>query len=102
VNIADALYFGIRRSRTDFEGSKNFFLHNTGFEYVLDMSRVTMEPLQHFLMVDKKFPLKGKRFAFSLGLGVQWTSGKKYTGSLADVGTQGSYTQFMIRPNIEF
>jgi len=102
VDIADAMYIGIRRSRTDFEGTKNFFLNNTGIEYVLDMSHVTMEPLQHFLMVDKKFPVEGKRFAFSLGLGLVWTSGKKYSGSLSDVGTQGSYTQFLIRPNIEF
>ncbi|MFA5160764.1 MAG: hypothetical protein WC421_00815 [Elusimicrobiales bacterium] len=100
--IEDALYAGIRRSRTDFKGDRNPFINNTGIEYVIDLSRRNMEPLRHFLLVDKKFPLKNKRFAFSLGLGLMWTSGKKYTGPLADTGSQGSLTQFLIRPNIEF
>ena len=100
--IEDSVYAGIRRSRTDFKESKNLFIHNTGIEYVLDLSKSRMEPLRQLLLVEKKFPLKDKRFAFTLGLGLVWTSSKKYTGPLADVGKAGSNTEILIRPNIEF
>ena len=101
-NIEDSIYAGIRRSRTDFKDSSNLFIHNTGIEYVLDLSKSRLEPLRQLLLAEKKFPLKDKRFAFTLGLGVMWTSSKKYTGSLADIGKPGSNTEILIRPNIEF
>ncbi|NLO91548.1 MAG: hypothetical protein GX410_06110 [Elusimicrobia bacterium] len=100
--IEDSIYAGIRRSRTDFSGTDNFFINNTGIEYVLDLSRSRLEPLRQLFLVEKKFPLEHKRFAFSLGLGFVWTSSKKYTGPLADIGRPGTNTELLIRPNIEF
>ncbi|MFH1619689.1 MAG: hypothetical protein ABIG11_07260 [bacterium] len=101
-DIADALFLGFRRSRTDFKESGNSFLNNSGFEYTFDIAQKNFEPLRHYFIVDKKFPLKNRRFAFSLGAGFVWTSGKKYSGSLKKSGKSGSDLQILIRPNVEF
>ena len=105
--IADSFYIGFRRSRTDFKenASDNFWLHNSGFEYVSDFSQKTMEPIRRYLVVDKKFPMKNSRMAFTLGLGFVWTSTKKYSGPLANgAGNTGSVNnfQFILQPNLEF
>ncbi|MBU2574049.1 MAG: hypothetical protein KKH28_08250 [Elusimicrobia bacterium] len=100
-HIADSFYLGFRRSRTDFGSAKNFWLNNSGFEYVADFSQRNLGPIRHFFLVEKKFPF-GKRKTFSLGAGFIWTSGKKYTGKLADKNSGRSNFQFMIRPNLEF
>ncbi len=99
--IADSFYLGFRRSRTDFGNSKNFWLNNSGFEYVADFSQKKMEPLRHFFLVEKKFPV-GKRSVFNLGTGFVWTSNKKYSGALADKDTGHNNFQFILRPNLEF
>ena len=105
--IADAFYLGFRRSRTDFKesGTDNFWLHNSGFEYVFDFSQRKLEPIRHYFVVDKKFPVKGSRAAFTLGLGFVWTADKKYSGPLssspAGTRTPNSF-QFILRPNLEF
>ncbi len=105
--IADAFYVGFRRSRTDFKenGTDNFWLHNSGFEYVSDFSQKKLEPIRHYLVVDKKFPAKNSRIAFTLGLGFVWTADKKYSGPLsssaAGTRTPNSF-QFILRPNLEF
>jgi len=105
--IADSFYIGFRRSRTDFKGSgkNNFWLHNSGFEYVSDFSQKKLEPTRHLLVADKKFPFKRSRMAFTLGLGFVWTADKKYSGPLsnsrAGVKTPNSL-QFILRPNLEF
>lgn len=99
--VADSFYVGFRRSRTDFEGSKSFWLNNSGFEYVADFSQRDFEPIRHFFLVEKKFPV-GKRKVLNLGTGFIWTSGKKYSGPLADANADRSDFQFMLRPNLEF
>ncbi len=104
--IADSFFIGFRRSRTDFkETGGNFWLHNSGFEYVSDFSQKRMEPIRHMLVVDKKFPFKRSRAAFTLGLGFVWTADKKYTGPLSSAApglkTPNSF-QFILRPNLEF
>lgn len=105
--IADSFYIGFRRSRTDFKenGRDNFWLHNSGFEYVSDFSQKKLEPLRHYLVVEKKFPMQKSRMAFTLGLGFVWTADKKYSGPLSDsaAGTKTpSSLQFILRPNLEF
>ncbi|OGR51502.1 MAG: hypothetical protein A2049_12060 [Elusimicrobia bacterium GWA2_62_23] len=106
-HIADSFFVGFRRSRTDFKpkGSTSFWLHNSGFEYVSDFSQKKLEPLRHYLVVDKKFPAKNSRVAFTLGLGFVWTADKKYSGPLSNsaAGTKTSNSfQFILRPNLEF
>jgi len=104
--IADSFFIGFRRSRTDFkERGGSFWLHNSGFEYVSDFSQKKLEPLRHYLVLDKKFPMKSSRMAFTLGLGFVWTADKKYSGPLADspAGTKKANSfQFILRPNLEF
>jgi hypothetical protein len=99
--IADSFYLGFRRSRTDFGASTNFWLNNSGFEYVADFSQKKLEPLRHFFLIEKKFSL-GKRSVLSLGTGFVWTSNKKYSGALADKDAGHNSFQFMLRPNLEF
>jgi hypothetical protein len=106
-HIADSFFVGFRRSRTDFKPkeSASFWLHNSGFEYVSDFSQKKLEPIRHYLVVDKKFPAKNSRVAFTLGLGFVWTADKKYSGPLsssaAGTKTPNSF-QFILRPNLEF
>ncbi len=104
--VADSFFIGFRRSRTDFKDKGgSFWLHNSGFEYISDFSQKKFEPLRHYLVVDKKFPFKRSRAAFTLGLGFVWTADKKYSGPLAETvaGTKHSSSfQFIIRPNLEF
>ncbi len=100
-HIADSFYLGFRRSRTDFGASTNFWLNNSGFEYVADFSQKKLEPLRHFFLVEKKFPM-GKRSVLSLGTGFVWTSNKKYSGTLANKDAGHNSFQLMLRPNLEF
>ena len=105
--IADSFHIGFRRSRTDFKenGRSSFWLHNSGFEYVSDFSQKKLEPIRHYLVVDKKFPAKNSRVAFTLGLGFVWTADKKYSGplssSVSGTRTPNSF-QFILRPDLEF
>ncbi|MDP2866721.1 MAG: hypothetical protein Q8O90_10805 [Elusimicrobiota bacterium] len=105
-HIADSFFIGFRRSRTDFkEKGSSFWLNNSGFEYVSDFSQEKLEPIKHSLVLDKKFPFKKSRAAFTLGLGFVWTADKKYSGPLsggaAGIETPNSF-QFILRPNLEF
>ena len=104
--IADSFFVGFRRSRTDFkERGGSFWLHNSGFEYVSDFSQRKLEPIRHYLVLDKKFPMAKSRMAFTLGLGVVWTADKKYSGPLSNsaAGTKSPNSfQFILRPNLEF
>lgn len=104
-HISDSFFVGFRRSRTDFKEKGNFWLHNSGFEYVSDFSQKKLEPIRHLLVLDKKFPAKSSRVAFTLGLGFVWTADKKYSGPLsgtpAGAKTPNSL-QFILRPNLEF
>ncbi|HAF95882.1 MAG: hypothetical protein A2X34_04950 [Elusimicrobia bacterium GWC2_51_8] len=104
--IADSFYLGFRRSRTDFKksGKDSFWLHNSGFEYVSDFSQKKLEPIRHYFVVEKKFPFKNSRAAFTMGLGFVWTANKKYSGPLSSVGDikADNAFQFILRPNLEF
>lgn len=104
-HIADSFFVGFRRSRTDFKEKGSFWLLNSGFEYTSDFSQQKLAPIRHFLVFDKKFPLKKSRAAFTLGLGFVWTADKKYSGPLsssaAGTKTPNSF-QFILRPNLEF
>ncbi|HAH32272.1 MAG TPA: hypothetical protein DCL44_08165 [Elusimicrobia bacterium] len=106
-HIADSFFLGFRRSRTDFKnsGKDNFWLHNSGFEYVSDFSQKRFEPVRHYFLVEKKFPFKNSRKAFTMGLGFVWTADKKYSGPLSNnTGNikKVSPFQFILRPNLEF
>jgi hypothetical protein len=98
-NITDILYVSFRRSRVDYKSEGSFLFNNSGFEYTYSMDRRSFSAIQHYLTVDKKWPLESWRIAPALGLGFVWESSRKYTGSLA---RGRDNFQFIIRPNIEF
>ncbi len=98
--IKDSLFLGFRRSRTDFKRAKSFWLNNSGFEYISSFSQDKLEPIRHYFLVQKKFPSKNKRRAFSLAVGFVWNLNKKYSGH--DTPESASNFQFIIKPNIEF
>lgn len=104
-HIADSFFLGFRRSRTDFKERGNFWLLNSGFEYASDFSQRKLEPIRHYFVVDKKFPARNSRRAFTLGIGFVWTADKKYSGPLSN-SAEGARTpntlQFILRPNLEF
>ena len=100
-DISDSFFVGFRRSRTDFKQSGNFLLNNSGFEYASYFSQDKFKPIKHLFLVNKKFPFKKSRKAFSLGLGFVWESDNKYSGNLAASDTSNNF-QIIIRPNLEF
>lgn len=101
--IADIFYVGVKRDIANFSGAGSFFLNNSGFEYVFDMSQMDFNGIRHFFLLDKKMPLARYRVAGKLSLGFVWTSGNKYTGSLSDSAEKRADPyQVIIRPNIVF
>ena len=96
--ITDLAYFGVRRSRVDYE-EESLLVANSGIEYRFDLS-LDGRPLRHFFLVDKKWPLGKGKLALVLGVGLLWESGAAYTGALAQQG--GKAFQFLLRPNVVF
>lgn len=99
--IKDVVYLSLRRSRLDFEDATDSFLKNSGAEYTIDMDSKTFKPIKHYLVVDKKWPVKGRKMGISFAIGLIWQGAEKYSGSLADTQNQDEY-QVVLRPNIEF
>ncbi len=98
--IADVLYIAFRRSRLDYEASAKSILKNSGFEYTFDMDSRSFNPVRSYLSVDKKWPFKNEKFAFTLALGFMWEANRKYSGSLGEQGVDNF--QVFLRPNLEF
>ena len=95
-NIVNAWYFGIRRSRVDYQGG-DFLVSNSGIEWRIDLGYDGAIQKQ-LLLVDKKWPLRTA--AFSLGVGLLWDRGTQYRGDLATPPPRT--VQFLLRPNVEF
>ncbi|MCK4911643.1 MAG: hypothetical protein KAR83_08360 [Thermodesulfovibrionales bacterium] len=98
--ITNVYYVAVRRSRLDFEAESSSIRHNSAFEYTFLFDQVHMAAVQHEFSVEKKFPQKGKKYAFTLALGVIYDKDRKYTGALDD--RDGDSYSIIIRPNIEF
>jgi len=99
--ITDIVYFRMRRSRLDYKPSGPSLFNNSGFEYFIDLDRRSLNAIRQILTVDKKWPFKNNKMAFSLAVGFVWESAKKYTGPLA-AGRDRDDFQVILRPNIEF
>ncbi|PIS46980.1 MAG: hypothetical protein COT17_05750 [Elusimicrobia bacterium CG08_land_8_20_14_0_20_51_18] len=97
--IKDSVFFGFRRSRTDFKKTGRWY-ENSGFELTSSFSRDKLEAIRHYFLVEKKIPSEKKRYAFTLGLGFVWDSDKKY--SIKNGGDARNGFQFILRPNLEF
>lgn len=99
-DITDVYYASVRRSRLDYEASAKSIIKNGGIEYTFDVDADTFEFVRHYFTVDKKWPFKNKKFAFTLALGIIWESSKRYQGSLKEEKVDNF--QVLLRPNIEF
>ncbi len=100
AEITDVYYVSVRRSRLDFEAESSSIRHNSAFEYTFLFDQEDMAAVQHSFSVEKKFPQKGKKYAFTLALGIIYDKDRKYTGTLDD--RDGDSFSIIIRPNIEF
>lgn len=99
--IKDVVYISFKRSSLDYKAPVISFIFNSGFEYTFFMDYRTANPIRHYFVIDKKYPMCC--YAFRLRLGVLWESYKKYTGSLAeDNPYKKNEWQFVIQPNITF
>lgn len=98
--IKDVIYLSLRRSMLDLEEYASI-LKNSGFEYTFDVDSETLTPLRHYFTVDKKWPFKEQKIAFSLTVGFIWEDAEKYTGPLRDKEGRDNF-QIVIRPNILF
>ena len=100
-DIANTFYVGLRRSRVDFQPGPWSWLTSSAFEYKMDVNARTLRPIEHFILVEKNFPLPRGKMVFSLGLGYQWIGQDKYSGSLA-LRRRPNETQVLLRPNLKF
>ncbi|OGS43199.1 MAG: hypothetical protein A2539_08560 [Elusimicrobia bacterium RIFOXYD2_FULL_34_15] len=100
IYIKDALYFSLRRDRTDFSNTKSI-LKNSNFEYTMDVDIKEGNIMRHFFLVGKKFPYSKKKIVFSIATGFVWEGSAKYTGKLARTNDEKNF-QILVRPNVEF
>lgn len=100
-DIKDTYYVGLRRSRVDYKRTPYSWLLSSAVEYRADFDRGRFKAIRHFLLVEKNFPLTKRKWTFSLGAGMLWQSGEKYSGDLAG-RRQAAGTQILLRPNLKF
>lgn len=98
--LTDTLFLSLRRGKTDFTGG-NGWLDNSAAEYTVDFSQETLEPLRHFLIVEKRFPRRESKTVFALGAGFVWDSYRLYK-DVQDTGEERDNFQFVFRPNLLF
>lgn len=99
-DVADTLYFGGRRSNLDYNVSWLGWLENSSFEWMTELDQTGLGFLRQELVFGKRFPMKGKRWAFALDIGMIYEKDAKYTGVLYDP-TADNVT-IVFRPNIVF
>lgn len=97
--IKDSFFVGVKRKRTDYKYTGMWY-ENCGIEFVSSFDINNFDLINTMLLIEKKFPSKSKRFAFSIGTGFVWDSNKRYSNIKVDKNSDNF--QFIIRPNIEF
>lgn len=101
--VTDTLYFGIRRDRIDYEKTALSALLSSGLMYRADFRSGDLKAISHFLLLEKNYPFvyQARKLTFSMGVGYQWLSEEKYTGSLAARRLRPE-ARFLLRPNVKF
>lgn len=98
--ITDTWFVSLRRGKVDFTGGESW-LDNAAFEYTVDFSQETGDPIRHFLIAEKNFPKREKGYAFALGAGFVWDSYQMYQDDSFERADENRL-QFMLRPNFIF
>jgi len=99
-DIADTLYFGGRRTNLDYKASWLGWLENSSFEWKTELAQENLAFLRQDLVVGKRFPMKNRKWALSLDVGLVYEKDDKYTGVLFDPAADNITIVF--RPNIVF
>lgn len=101
--IADAIYFGLRRSNLDYQETDISWRKNSSITLMSEFSAETLKFQRQEVIVGKKYPLKSSSLAFSLDLGGIWQVEERiYSGSLSRGSDPQNNFIFVIRPNIIF
>lgn len=100
-DIKDALYFAVRRDRTDFSDTEPSIFKNSNFEYILDIAAKGADIIRHYFLVGKKYPMKKSKIVLSISTGFVWEGEDKYTGMLKRTDETENF-QILFRPNVEF
>lgn len=101
--IADSIYFGLRRSNLDFQETNTSWIKNSSITFMTEFNAENLKFQRQEIIVGKKYPLKSSTMAFSLEVGGIWQYEEDiYSGSLlSENGPQNNFI-FVIRPNIIF
>lgn len=100
TDIADTLYVGIRRAHLAFDANPDDWYANSNVEFKTEFNAASGDFLRQEMIVGRKFPVTGKKYAYTLDLGVIWEEKEKYDGKLSD--PEQDRLTLVIRPNIQF
>ncbi len=102
-DVADAFYFGLRRSLLDFQGPYLSWLNNSNINLRSDFALKDGRSLRHEVTAGKKYPLKNARVALTFDFGFVVESADRY-GEALRMGDEGEGNEFtlILRPNLEF
>ena len=97
--IADVIYFGLRRNHLDTDLKYFDFIDNSDIEYKIEFNKDTLKLVEQELFISKKWYIGfSEKSVFSFGIGFVLENGK-YSGSLASNATNFS---LIFRPNLNF
>lgn len=98
-DIADTLYFGIRRNHLDSASDEIAWFNNSDIDYKIAINKDDFSVVQQSLFINKKWPAPlMRKSAFELGIGFILEK-NKYTGSLQ---SESEDFRLIIRPSFAF
>jgi len=98
-DIADTIYFGIRRNHLDSASEDLTWFDNSDIEYKLSVNKDDYSLVEQSLFVNKKWPtpfIRKSAFEFGVGFILEHN---KYTGALAN---QADDFRLILRPSFQF
>lgn len=99
-DVTDVKYFSVHRSNLDHRVPFLHWLKNSTFDLKIQFSHHGGQMVREEFMFGKKYPMNGKSYSTSLGIGFVRESPDEYTGVLRD--RSNSLVTLLIRPSIEF
>lgn len=101
--IADAIYFGLRRSNLDYQETASSWGKNSSITLMTEFNAENLKFQRQEVVVGKKYPFKSSAMAFSLEVGGIWQVEERiYSGALSPENDPQKNFTFVIRPNIIF
>lgn len=97
--ITDEFYIALKRERVQSEGDVYSWIQNGGIEFKYRMDKDTGSTIGQQIIIDKKIPIRDKKWVVSIGVGFVRDTPLKYKGDLIVDETS---TAFILRPSISF